>query len=103
MILGIDFDNTIHDIDNPIPGRKMGRPIEGSQEALEDLHQSGHKIIVHTVRGKSKAVADWLDYWDISYDEITNIKPNADWFIDDRNIEFDTWQNVMTKLGVDDE
>lgn len=103
MILAIDFDEVIHDTKNPITGRKMGAPIYGSQEALDDLHDAGHKIIIHTVRGISKAVMDWLEYYDIPYDEITNIKPKADWYIDDKSLHFESWEQVMNKLGINDD
>lgn len=105
MILAIDYDNVLHDIKNPIPGKKMGRPMPGAQEAMDDLKSAGHKLIIFSVRGgKPKVIADWCEYYDIPYDEITNIKPNATFFIDDRAITFnDNWPEILTKLGVNDD
>ncbi len=48
-ILAIDFDGVIHDFKNPIEGRRMGAPIEGTKEALDKFKSKGYKIIVFTV------------------------------------------------------
>lgn len=103
MILAIDFDNTIHDIDNPVVGKKMGKPLQGATEALELMNEQGHKIIIHTVRGNQKHIREWFEYYDIPYDEITNIKPKADWYIDDKSLHFDNWANVLNTIGVHDD
>lgn len=104
MILAIDYDGVIHDINNPVPGKRMGRPMPGAEDAMEDLKQAGHKLIIHSVRGdKPKVIADWCDYYDVPYDEITNIKPQADLYIDDKALHFDSWTQVMNLLGERDD
>lgn len=98
-ILAIDFDQTIHDQAHPVPGRKMGPPIVGAQDAIVEFKRRGYKIIIHTVWGsddRKQAIIDWLNYYQIYFDEVTNIKPKADAYIDDKAIRFTTWEEVKT-------
>jgi hypothetical protein len=102
MIVALDFDGVIHNIRNIPAGRKMGTPNPGTKEAVTKIYDK-HSVIVHTVRATGpaqiKAVQDWLDYFDIPYDEVTNIKPNADFFVDDRAIEFrGDWKEVLGRI-----
>ena len=97
MILAIDFDDTIHDSKHPPSGRKMGPPMEGAREALQEFKRQGHTIIIHTVWGtddKRKVIVDWMNFFGIPYDEITNLKPNAAVFIDDKAYHFTAWKNI---------
>src|ERR1035437_6959622 len=99
LILAIDFDGVIHDYKHPIIGRRMGAPIEGAKEYINNLKLQGHTIIVHSVwGGNKKVIEDWMKYYGIMFDDITNIKPNADYFIDDKAIRFESWQQVMACL-----
>lgn len=95
-VLAIDFDGVIHDNKNPIPGRKMGLPIEGAKEAVTKYYLRGHRIIIFSVwaneRGK-KVIADWLKYYVIPFNDITNIKPEADVYLDDKAVRFTTWND----------
>src|ERR1035437_3723081 len=94
-VLAIDFDGVIHDYKHPIVGRRMGAPIEGTQEALNQLKSQGYKLIIHTVWGDEKGkktIADFMEYYKLPYDSITNIKPIADWYIDDKAIHFEQWK-----------
>lgn len=98
MILAIDFDGVIHDIKNPLPGRRMGGPIIGAKEALVGFKREGHHIVIFTVRANSEAskmtVIDWLTYYEIPFDDVTNIKINADYYIDDKAIQFISWDDI---------
>lgn len=103
MILAIDFDNVVHDQKHPLPGGRMGAPIEGAADAMYDLKQQGHKLIIHSVGGgNSKYISDWLEYYEIPYDLITNIKPNADYYLDDKAVHFDNWDQALRDMGVDE-
>lgn len=107
MILAIDFDGTLHDITHPIAGKRMGEPIAGALQAMEDLYDQGHRIIIYTVRAATKqgkeVVEEWLDHFGIDFHDITAVKPNADMFIDDRAVRFETWEQVMALFPDDDE
>lgn len=99
--LAIDFDGVIHDYKNPVQGRRMGAPITGTKETLTRLKANGNKIIIHTVWGDEKGkqtIADFMKYYGLPFDDITNIKPSADFYIDDHGIHFDNWENVLKEL-----
>lgn len=107
MILAIDFDRTICDTDNPVPGYKMGPPLPFVVDALTKLKNNGHYIIIHSCRALDgpKAVQvmrDWLDYFKVPYDKIwTNedgAKPISDFYIDDRGVHFQNWIQTLDEL-----
>jgi len=91
LILAIDFDGVIHD-QKPPEGKVLGAPIEGAQLALKKFKDKGHTIIIHSVWGNRKhIIGPWMKYFDIPYDDITNIKPDADFYIDNKAIHFTSW------------
>lgn len=98
MIIAVDFDGVIHDHKHPIAGRRMGAPIEGTQQALDILRRKGYKIVIHSVWGDDKGqktISDFMNYYKLPYDEITNIKPNAEYYIDDKAIHFTNWKDIL--------
>ncbi len=100
-VIAIDFDGVTHDYKNPIKGRRMGEPIKGTQQALTTLKERGYYIVIHSVwadtNGK-KTIADFMHYYKLSYDEITNVKPHAQYYIDDRAIRFTNWKEVLNQV-----
>jgi|ERR1035437_711225 hypothetical protein len=97
--LAIDFDGVLHDHKHPIEGRKMGPPMEGAKEAMELLSLK-YKLIIHSVRAITPSVIEnWMKYWEIPYHEITNIKPTATFYIDDRALLFKDWKSTIELLG----
>lgn len=98
-VLAIDFDGVIHDFKNPLKGRRMGAPLPGAKEALIAYKQRGDTIIIHSVWGdKPKAISDFMDYYGLPFDTITNIKPNADVYLDDKAIRFINWTETFNLL-----
>jgi ribonucleotide monophosphatase NagD (HAD superfamily) len=93
MLVGVDFDGVIHD-QKPLPGFKMGRPIKGAREALVRMKMRGDTVVIFTYRAlrDTKHIADWLKYFEIPYDRISNIKENFDLIIDDKAVKFVTWE-----------
>jgi cytidyltransferase-like protein len=97
-----DLDNTICDT----PGKNYNKSqiIEKAKNIINDLYNNGHYIIVNTARGASSGI-DWteftkeqLDNWGLKYHElITNKKPNADVFIDDKNMSIQEWYSSHGK------
>lgn len=100
-ILAIDFDQVIHDKLHPVPGRRMGKPFPTAKTSLEHLKHHGDIIIVHTTMantaGGKKAVADWLNYYEIPYDSIEG-KPTADFYIDDKAIKHTDWRTTLDEI-----
>ena len=102
-IIAVDFDGVIHDIKHPLPGKRMGAPIAGAKEALTELKDNLNRIIIFTVRAFDeqgiKVVEDWMNYYNIPYDTITNKKPaEADIFLDDKAIRFIDWRDALNKI-----
>jgi hypothetical protein len=105
--LAIDFDGTLHTGSYT----NIGEPMPWAREVLEDAHDNGDYIIIHTCRARpdetvngkfwatsSHLVAGWLRDHSIPFDEITALKPYADVYIDDRAIEFVDWNVHGTDL-----
>lgn len=102
MKIAIDFDSTIHDPYNIKDGYKMGQPIEGAAETIRRLHREGHTIVIFPVwadtEQKRQAIVNWLNYFQIPWDDITSIKPDADIYIDDRGYRFENWADTAEYL-----
>jgi len=95
--IAVDFDNVLCDSNNIKPGMRMGIPTEGAIESMQALKAKGHTIVVFTVRGeRPKHVVDWLKYYSIPFDDVTNIKTNFDLMIDDKAISFDSWEKLRS-------
>ena len=111
--IAIDLDGTILDFDwDSWVEKRMtyfGNPKRGAIEALTLLKKLGYKIIIHTCRTNTRVnpqytlgqlwmiVERLLDYHKIPFDEVwvETGKPIADYYIDDRAIEFDNWERIM--------
>lgn len=106
----IDFDGTI------VPFRPLyenNPPIAGAIETINYLRRSGYEIVIYTSRlsptwckehnedlQKSHAwVESILDQYGVPYDKITSEKIPAEFYIDDRAIEFrGSWAEVLHRL-----
>lgn len=98
-VLAIDFDGVLHDAKNPIEGRRMGPPMPDAIEGMKKLQSEGYRLIIHSVRaGNPKHIEDWCKYYGVPYDEVTNVKPIALWYIDDRGIRFRSWLQLVNEL-----
>ncbi len=98
MRLAIDFDHVIHDPSHRLPGYQMGQPVVGATQALAYLTDQGHTIIVHTARTELSHVRDWLDFFSVPYHDVTSTKPDAEWYIDDKGLRFESWHQVLDAL-----
>tara|TARA_B100000029_G_scaffold438009_1_gene453562 strand:- start:1184 stop:1573 length:390 start_codon:yes stop_codon:yes gene_type:complete len=109
--LAIDFDGVIHTFDKGYhDGTCYGQPIKGTKEALEKLSKKYNIIIFSSkvkpdrplVNNKTgmELVKDWLKKHDLLkyVSEITCEKPRAKYYIDDKAIEFLSWDLTLTRL-----
>lgn len=71
--------------------------MDGAGEALQFFMDRGDTIIIFSVVPE-KAVRDWMDYFDLPYHEITNKKPLADVYLDDKGLRFTSWQQALTDI-----
>lgn len=99
MKIALDFDGTIHDPLNVKKGYKMGQPIPGSAEAIKYLQGKGHEIIIFPTwadnQQRRKAIVDWLNYFNVPFDDITSVKPEADFYVDNNAIRFESWAQTL--------
>jgi len=110
MIIAIDFDGTI--VENIYPS--IGKPMEGSIEAINNLYNDGHYIIIYTCRGGSELndVYTWCDVIGLRYHKINENAPHsmigfapfpklyADVYIDDRNLGgLPSWGDIYKMIS----
>lgn len=100
MIIAVDFDGVLYDHDGKWRGGALSRgPIPGAREGMAALKAAGHTLIVFSTRGWAKRhrerMAAWLGEQGIPFDEIARTKPNADLYVDDKGLRFETWSQVL--------
>ena len=109
------------DLDGTICENKLGnqsyadlKPLNGAVEVLKDLKEDGHYIIILTARNmktyennigkvianQSKVVIDWLNKWEVPYDELHFGKPVADIYVDDKGYKLENWKKFNDDLGI---
>lgn len=106
--VAIDLDNTILKYKGWKGSSHFLEPKEGAREAIKKLKDMGFTIIIWTCRSNEDEVARALQDYDIPFDHInenpygppnTSNKIYADYYIDDRAIEFkDNWQEIVGRL-----
>jgi len=102
MIYCFDIDGTVCSLtkDSNYPS---AIPFEDVRHAINKLYEEGHTILFMTARG-SVSRKDWtaftaeqLDEWGFKYHKlITNQKPHADIFIDDKCLNAVDWRSSLT-------
>jgi hypothetical protein len=90
--VAIDFDRVLHDCDHPIPGRRMGPPIEGAKAALQRYRDLGYDLCIHSCN-REEVIQAWMAYYDIPYDYIWVQKPIAKIYLDDKARRFTGWDD----------
>lgn len=98
----VDFDGTIHQGPHGLPGNVEGVLIKGAAGALKQLSDR-FKVVVLTARVDVAAVRDWLDAQGVGkyVDEVTNRKPPASAYIDDRATHFSDWDSALKAIDPD--
>jgi len=112
MRIVIDLDGTICPIRKDDQHYADLKPFPGALERLQTFKDAGHYIIIQTARNMAtqnsnlgkvmknigKITLDWLDKYQIPYDEIYFGKPNAHIYIDDRAYRFEIWSELNDEL-----
>jgi len=98
MQLIIDLDGTICSEEKTY-SRSMATPKPGAKETLQNLKKKGHTIIIYSARSwnEYEMTIQWLEDHQIHYDQVILGKPIGDYWIDDRAIQFKTWDEI-TKI-----
>ncbi len=112
MRIVIDLDGTICPIKQKHQHYSELQPLPGAVEKLREIKELGHYIIIMTARNMAtqeanlgkvmknigKVTLDWLEQYQIPYDEIHFGKPNANLYIDDRALRFQSWDKINEEL-----
>lgn len=112
MRIVIDLDGTICPIKSSNETYSDLLPYPGAAERIRALRALGNYIIIHTARNMAtcesnvgkvmrnigKITLEWLDKYEIEYDEIYFGKPNADVYLDDRALRFTDWTLITEDL-----
>ena len=105
----IDFDGVIHAYSQGFQdGHIYDSPVQGVRGAMIKLMNKGFRLIIFTtrlnpifneknegVRDARRDIEEWLSFHNIPYDELTNNKPPAIAYIDDRAIRFTNWKDML--------
>ena len=108
MRICIDLDGVIAELKKENESYSDVKPIKGAVEKIKKLKENGHYIIIYTARhmktcdgNVSKVLArigritlDWLEKYQVPYDEIVFGKPWADIYIDDNGFRFKNWDEI---------
>lgn len=97
LILAIDFDGTI--VDHEFP--KIGKLKTGAKEAINSLHNLGHKIIIWTCRNHTekdlnqdstiRGVQNFLEREGVKYDVVNENHPDLDFHLESRKVYADIY------------
>jgi len=99
--IAVDFDGVIHKYSKGWnDGTIYDEPVEGAFEAMEILTRKGFNVVIFTARpNEDGKIGQYiLEHWkaeDLDVPEITNKKPRAFAYIDDRGIRFTNWRDML--------
>lgn len=104
-VVCIDLDGTICKQQGFGDGFIEGEPKLSVKEALNGFKKAGYKIIILTVRlnpsfggdieWKKNRIIAWMNKYELPFDEITNNKPSATLYIDNKAVKFMDWDEVI--------
>ncbi|HIC99850.1 MAG TPA: capsular biosynthesis protein [Piscirickettsiaceae bacterium] len=108
MRICIDLDGVISELKKEGESYYDVKPVKGAVEKIKKLKENGHYIIIYTARHMKTCngnvaqvlakvggiTLEWLNKYEIPYDEIVFGKPWADIYIDDNGFRFKTWDEI---------
>jgi trehalose-6-phosphatase len=99
MKLVIDLDGTICSEEKQF-SRAMAVPLKGAINALNLMKAQGHTIIIYSARAwaEYEMTVDWLDRHGANYDQLVLGKPQGDYWVDDRALQFTDWESILEKI-----
>ena len=99
MLIYVDIDNTIcyYDNSNSNLDYNNANPYKERINKINDLFDKGHTIVYWTARGTKTGIRwfnitlEQLNKWGCKFHELRMGKPAYDLFIDDKNINSETY------------
>ena len=112
--LALDFDGVLHKNSKGYHnGTIYDDPLSGTKEALDFLSKK-YRLVIYTcklsperplVDGKNaeQMIWEWLKQYNLDgyISEVTDKKPRALFYIDDKAITFTTWKDVLEIIKTD--
>jgi len=99
-VICLDFDGVIHKYSKGWQnGEIYDEPVQGTKEAIEHIMKN-YNVVVSTARPKSQ-LRDVQEYiWKHLgiHLLVTNEKPCAEIYIDDRGLKFNNWEETLKLL-----
>jgi hypothetical protein len=97
--IAIDFDGVLHRYSRGWQdGKLYDPPMPGSYDALARLAETCN-LVVFTTRQDLTPVIYWLNAFFPGLSiRVTNVKPKAYVYIDDRGLRFTSWQDTLDQL-----
>lgn len=106
--IALDFDGVIHKSSKGVyDGSIYDEPVEGTENALKHL-SSKYKLVIFSCRAREDRplydgkngktlIWEWLKKYnlDVYITDVTDIKPRALFYIDDKGIFFKNWFDVI--------
>lgn len=100
-VVAVDFDGVLHAYRNGWQdGSCYDEPVDGTFEALRTL-SGRYRLVVFTARYDLDAVRAWLHEHRLEhfFDDVTNRKPAAVAYLDDRAVRFVNWEQAVSALA----
>lgn len=105
--LAIDFDGVVHRYSRGwTDGSIYDPPVHGAREGLMWLSAAGYRLVLHTTRVRDEIQREALNRWlrenglNGIFAEVTDRKPLAVAYIDDRAIHFTTWPEALHAVAI---
>lgn len=97
--IAVDFDGVIHKYSKGWQdGSAYDEPMEGALESMRKLQDAGYDLVIFSAR-PAAVIMEWLHKWwpeeNGEFPMVTNEKPAAIAYIDDRGIRFTNWPDIM--------
>ena len=86
--IALDFDNTLHRMEG-WSEEPDGDPVDGAREFCEWASEQGYELVIYTCREDPTTVAAWLEEHGFPEMSVSDSKPKALLYVDDRGWRFD--------------
>lgn len=95
--VAVDFDGVIHLYSkNYHDGTIYDPPVPGSLAGLSYIERLGFQIVIFTARPNRREIRHWLKKNGFPPYKVTNRKPPAILYIDDKGMRFESWEKVTS-------
>jgi Inorganic Pyrophosphatase len=96
--VAVDFDGVLAAKQTPFVKGEMGEPLQKGFALVRALKRAGYRVVILTARQETPQVKTWLAKQGLRVDDVTNVKPPAIAYIDDRAVEWDDETNLKNVM-----